>query len=104
MIALRRWLDRSRKRRWLLPLVILVLILLALLLVFHSWSDAAEAGASIACVVIGFLISLVVVLVAPKHYLRLLATPARAPPLCSPGARFLRGGVSRQPGLIPLRL
>ena len=104
MIALRRWLERSRKRRLLLPLVILVLIVLALLLAFHAWSDGAEAGASIACVGIGLLISLVVVLVAPRHSLRRLATPARAPPGCSLGASVLRGGVLSQTRLTPLRL
>jgi len=104
MIALRRWLERSRKRRWLLPLVVLVLIVLALLLAFHAWSDGVEAGASIACVGIGLLISLVVVLVAPRRFLRRLATPARAPPGCSLGARFPHGGVLSHTRLIPLRL
>lgn len=104
VIALNHWIARSRKRSWLLPLVILVLILLALLLVFHAWSDAAEAGASVVCAIIGLLISLVFVLVPPRLFLPLLAIPARAPPHRLLSAGCFRDGVSSQTGLIPLRL
>lgn len=104
MITLHRWIASSRKHRWLLPLVILVVILLALLLVFHAWSDVAEAGASIACAIFGLLISLVFVLVPPRHFLPLLATPARAPPHHFLSAGSFRDGISSQAGLIPLRL
>ena len=103
MIALRRWIESSRKHRWLLPLVILVLLILALLLAFHSWSDAAEAGAGIACVALGLLFSLVVIFLPPRHHLQLLAVPARAPPRLS-AALLAHNSVPADAGLIPLRL
>ena len=104
MIALHRWIARPRKSRWLVPLVILVVILLALFLVFHSSSDAVEAGASIACAVIGLVISLVLILVLPRHYLQLVVMPARAPPHSLISAHPFRTGGSSRAGLIPLRL
>lgn len=103
MIDLRRWIARSRRHRWLLPLVIVVLLLLAVLLVFHSWADAAEAGAGVACVLLGLLISVVVLFLPPRHHLRLVSVPARAPP-CLACAVSVHGARLADCGLIPLRL
>ncbi len=104
MIALHRWIERSRRRRWLLPLVIVVLILFALVLIFHAWGDAAEAGATIACAVFGFLVSLVIIVVLRRYYLRPIILPARGPPFCGLDVSPFRRGVASPVGLIPLRL
>ena len=81
MIALRQWVQRNRRNKWLFPLLILILLLLIVVLAFHSWSDVADAGSGVVCVLLGFLITVVLLLLPPQQVVRIGRTLARAPPL-----------------------
>ena len=81
VMALRQWVQRNRRNKWLFPLLILILLLLVVVLAFHSWSDVAYAGSGAVCVLLGFLITVVLLLLPPQQVVRIHQTLARAPPL-----------------------
>lgn len=103
MIAFRQWVQRHRRNKWLLPLLLLLLLVLVVVLAFHSWSDAAEAGSGVVCVLLGVMIAIVLVVKPPAAPLRLRLLPARAPPLV-PFTRLLQRRPSPACAALPLRL
>lgn len=103
MIALRQWVERNRRNKWLFPLLLLLLLLLVCVLAFHSWSDAAEVGSGVACVLLGVLITILLVVKPAPAPLRLRLLPARAPPPVRP-AQVLCGRPSAACAPLPLRL
>lgn len=83
VIALRQWVQRNRRNKWLFPLLLLILLLLVVVLAFHSWSDVADTGSGVVCVLLGFLITVVLLLLPPQLVARVGHTLARAPPRAS---------------------
>lgn len=102
MIALRGWLERTSRRRWVGPLVVILLVLLIAMTMFHTGTDQALEQEGAACIAFVFFVAVT------RLVQRLCASPAsrrmrnRAPPerSTSTTARF----VSSRPVLLRLQL
>ena len=81
MIRLRRWIDCTLERRWLGPLVLLVLVLLLAFVALHSLSDHILESAALVCTAVALFFSVAVTLLAAPAVRRLgVVVRGRAPP------------------------
>jgi hypothetical protein len=102
VIALRAWLERTSKRRWVGPLVIVLLVLLLAFVALHAVHDQALQQEAVECVVAFFAIAVVFLVV------RICAEPVsparrtRPPPVIAVRARPVRSQQLRS--FRPLRL
>lgn len=101
MILLRRWIDRALARRWLGPLVLVVLVLLLAFVALHTLSDHVLESAALVCTAVALFFSAAVTLLAAPAVRRLgVVVRERAPPPRSP-APIARALATRH---APLRL
>lgn len=104
MIALRQWVQRNRRNKWLFPLLFVILLLLVIVLAFHAWNHVAETGGGgVVCVLFGFLITVALTLLPPHFAIRVIRTIARAPPTANLHRLLLPTPISASAPL-PLRL